>query len=162
MLKLRVGHGFDVHPFVAGRPLILGGVTIPFAKGLQGHSDADVIIHAVVDALLGAASMADIGHHFSDQDAQFKNIDSRIMLRHAHKLLQQAGWFIHNIDVTLLAEVPKIAPYKTQIISHLAEDLQLAMTQVNIKATTSEKLGFVGREEGMACMAVALLQQGNL
>jgi len=158
-MKIRVGQGFDVHQLVENRPLILAGVTVPFAKGLEGHSDADVIIHAVIDALLGAAGLGDIGQHFSDKDAKNKDIDSRVMLRYTKKLLQDHAWNIENIDITLLAEAPKIAVYKPAMIANLAEDLSIEPAQINLKATTTEKLGFVGREEGMACLAVGLLGQ---
>lgn len=158
-MKFRVGQGFDVHALVSGRPLILAGVTIPFTKGLEGHSDADVITHAVIDALLGASGLGDIGQHYSDQDAQYKGVDSRVMLRDVFKKITQASWQIENIDVTLLAEAPKIAAYKPQMRQNLAEDLQCTEEQISIKATTTEQFSFIGRNEGMACMAVALLTQ---
>jgi 2-C-methyl-D-erythritol 2,4-cyclodiphosphate synthase len=156
-MKLRVGQGFDVHALVEGRPLVLGGVTIPFDRGLKGHSDADVLIHAVMDALLGAAGLGDIGQHFPDQDAQYKNIDSRILLRQTQVLLAEHQWEIQNIDATLMAEAPKIAPYKMQMVKNLSADLHITPEQIHIKATTTEQLGFVGRQEGMACLAVALI-----
>ena len=158
-MKVRIGQGFDVHELVAGRPLILAGVTIPFAKGLAGHSDADVIIHALIDALLGASGLGDIGSHYSDQDAQYQGIDSRILLRDTFEKITAAGWQIQNIDLTLLAEAPKIAPFKAKMLEQLAADLHCADNQISLKATTTEKLGFVGRGEGMACLAVALLSQ---
>lgn len=158
-MKIRIGQGFDVHELVVGRPLILAGVTIPFAKGLAGHSDADVVIHALMDALLGAGGLGDIGTHYSDQDAQYQGIDSRILLRDAFEKITAAGWQIQNIDITLLAEAPKIAPFKLTMLEHLAADLHCADNQISLKATTTEKLGFVGRGEGMACLAVALLSQ---
>ena len=138
-MKLRIGQGFDVHAFAVGRPLILAGVEIPFAKGLEGHSDADVMLHALIDALLGAAGLGDIGEHFSDQDPKFKNIDSRIMLRYSYELLTKAGWQIQNIDLILMAQVPKIAPFKSLMQQNLADDLLLDLSQINIKATTTEK-----------------------
>ena len=159
-MKLRIGQGFDIHPLVADRPLILAGVTVPFAKGLIGHSDADVIIHALIDALLGASGLGDIGEFYSDQDEKNKDIDSRIMLRSVFEKITQAGWQMQNVDLTLLAEAPKIAAFKPQMIQNLTKDLQCDTAQVNLKATTTEKLGFIGRSEGMACLAVALLQQG--
>jgi 2-C-methyl-D-erythritol 2,4-cyclodiphosphate synthase len=157
-MKLRIGQGFDVHAFAPGRPLILAGVEIPFSKGLQGHSDADVMLHALIDALLGAAALGDIGEHFSDQDPKFKNIDSRIMLRHTGELIKKAGWEIQNIDLILMAQAPKISSFKFLMQQNLSADLLLDLSQINIKATTTEQLGFVGREEGMACSAIALLQ----
>lgn len=160
-MKFRVGQGFDVHALVSGRPLILAGVTIPFAKGLEGHSDADVIIHAVIDALLGACGLGDIGQHYSDQDAQYKGVDSRVMLRDVFKKITHAAWQIENIDVTLLAEAPKIAAYKLQMRQNLTDDLQCAPEQISIKATTTEQFSFIGRSEGMACLAVALLTQSS-
>jgi 2-C-methyl-D-erythritol 2,4-cyclodiphosphate synthase len=158
-MKLRIGQGFDVHQLVEGRPLTLGGVEIPFHKGLLGHSDADVLLHAITDALLGAAGLGDIGQHFPDKNEAYKNIDSRILLRHTAMLLKQNGWQIQNIDVSLMAQAPKISPYKLQMAANIAADLEIAPDQVHIKATTTEKLGFVGREEGLACLAVALLAQ---
>lgn len=158
-MKVRIGQGFDVHAWVTGRPLILAGVTIPFAKGLAGYSDADVVIHALIDALLGASGLGDIGAHYSDQDAQYHNIDSRILLRDVFKQITAAGWQIQNVDITLLAEAPKIAPFKLTMLEHLTADLHCAVNQINLKATTTEKLGFVGRGEGIACLAVALLSQ---
>jgi 2-C-methyl-D-erythritol 2,4-cyclodiphosphate synthase len=159
MMKIRIGQGFDVHELVLNRPLVLAGVTIPFTKGLDGHSDADVVIHALIDALLGASSLGDIGSHYSDQDAQYHGIDSRILLRSAWSKVSAAGWRIENIDLTLLAEAPKIAPFKKQMRENLAADLNCSIDQLSLKATTTEKLGFVGRGEGMACLAVALLSQ---
>jgi len=158
-MKMRVGQGFDVHELVLGRPLILAGVTIPFTKGLAGHSDADVVIHALIDALLGASALGDIGHHYSDQQAQYQNIDSRILLRDVFDKITAAGWQIQNVDLTLLAEAPKIAPFKAKMLAHLAADLRCAANQISLKASTTETLGFVGRGEGMACLAVALLSQ---
>ncbi len=157
-MKIRVGQGFDVHAFAENRPLILGGIRIPFEKGLAGHSDADVILHALMDALLGAAALGDIGEHFSDQDPSFKNIDSQILLKQVCKLLSKNHWQIENIDLCLLAEAPKINPYKTAIRQNIATALALNLDQVSMKATTTEKLGFIGRGEGIGCLAIACLR----
>lgn len=154
---MRIGHGYDVHPLVAGRDLILGGVKIPHSKGLLGHSDADVLIHAVCDACLGAAGLGDIGRHFPDTDAQYKDIDSRILLRRVRASLKQRGWRVENIDSTLIAQAPKLAPHLIAMAQNIATDLGIAVTGVNVKATTTEKLGFAGREEGIAAHAVVLL-----
>jgi 2-C-methyl-D-erythritol 2,4-cyclodiphosphate synthase len=154
---MRVGHGYDVHALVDGRDLILGGVKIPHHKGLKGHSDADVLIHAICDALLGAAALGDIGQHFPDADAQFKNIDSRILLRHVREMLEDNGYVVSNVDATIIAQAPKLAGYVPKMVEYLADDLRVDQNQVNIKATTTEKLGFIGREEGMAVEAVALI-----
>ena len=155
---IRIGHGYDVHPLVAGRDLILGGVKIPHSKGLHGHSDADVLIHAVCDACLGAAGLGDIGRHFPDTDAQFKNIDSRKLLRKVKEAINERGWKIANVDSTLVAQAPRIAPHLPQMIQNIAADLDIPQESVNIKATTTEKLGFAGREEGIAAHAVVLLE----
>lgn len=154
---MRIGHGYDVHPLIAGRDLIIGGVKIPHSKGLQGHSDADVLIHAICDACLGAAGLGDIGRHFPDTDSQYKNIDSRKLLRKVKDAISAHGLKIANIDSTLVAQAPRIAPHIPQMIQHIAADLGVAPESVNIKATTTEKLGFAGREEGIAAHAVALL-----
>jgi 2-C-methyl-D-erythritol 2,4-cyclodiphosphate synthase len=156
---IRIGHGYDVHPLVAGRDLILGGVKIPHSKGLHGHSDADVLIHAICDACLGAAGLGDIGRHFPDTDAQYKNIDSRKLLRKVKEAIAERGWKISNIDSTIVAQAPRIAPHLPQMIQNIAADLGIAPESVNIKATTTEKLGFAGREEGIAAHAVVLLDQ---
>jgi len=153
----RVGTGFDVHQLVSGRPLVLGGVTIPHPKGLLGHSDADVLIHAVMDALLGAAALGDLGAHFPPSDPKWKGADSRELLRQVGALLQKAGWQPGNIDATVLAEQPKLAPHIPAMRAHLAQDLGLPLDAVSVKATTTEKLGFVGREEGMAAEAAVLI-----
>jgi len=158
---IRVGHGYDVHALVEGRDLILGGVKIPHHKGLQGHSDADVLIHAICDALLGAAALGDIGRHFPDADAQFKNIDSRILLRHVREMLEDNGYGVGNVDATIIAQAPKLAGYIPKMVEYLADDLRVEPSQVNVKATTTETLGFVGREEGVAVEAVALISKGN-
>jgi 2-C-methyl-D-erythritol 2,4-cyclodiphosphate synthase len=154
---MRIGHGFDVHQLVAGRKLIIGGVDIPYDKGLLGHSDADVLLHAICDALLGAAALGDIGRHFADTDAKFKNIDSRILLREVLRLVTNAGFRIGNIDATIIAQAPKMAPHIGKMVENIATDLGLPMNAVNVKATTTEKLGFTGRAEGIAAEAVALL-----
>lgn len=156
---MRVGHGYDVHALVAGRELILGGVKIPHAKGLAGHSDADALIHAVCDACLGAAGLGDIGHHFPDSDPQYKNIDSRILLRRVKEAIQAKGWRVSNVDATIVAQEPKLAPYMAQMKQNLASDLGIAADSVNIKAGTTEKMGFAGREEGIAAHAVVLLEK---
>lgn len=155
----RVGHGVDVHALVEGRKLILGGVHIPHHKGLQGHSDADVLIHAICDALLGAAGLGDIGKHFPDTEAQYENIDSRILLRHVRELLENDGWKVGNIDATIIAQAPKLAPHIPNMIENLANDLGTDQDRINVKATTTEKLGYVGREEGIAVEAVALINE---
>jgi len=155
---MRVGHGYDVHPLVAGRDLILGGVKIPHTRGLHGHSDADVLIHAICDACLGAAGLGDIGKHFPDTDAQYKNIDSRVLLRKVKEALASRGWKIANVDGTLVAQSPRLAPHLPQMIQNIAADLGVAQDCVNVKATTTEKLGFAGREEGIAAHAVVLLE----
>jgi len=154
----RIGQGFDVHALVAGRRLVLGGVDIPFERGLEGHSDADVLIHAVIDALLGAAALGDIGRHFPDSDARYRDADSRVLLREVGKMLAQARMRVGNVDATIVAQAPRLAPYIDAMIANLAADLGLARDRVNVKATTTEKLGFTGRGEGIAAMAVALVE----
>ena len=157
MTELRVGHGFDVHAFAAGRKLILGGVDIPHDLGLAGHSDADVLLHAICDALLGAAGLGDIGRHFPDSDAAFAGIDSRILLRRVAEQLKSRGWRVGNVDATLIAQAPKMAPHIARMTAHIADDLGVAIEHVNVKATTTEKLGFTGRGEGIAAEAVCLI-----
>lgn len=159
MMTMRVGQGFDVHAFVADRPLVLGGVTIPHRMGLAGHSDADVLIHAIIDALLGAACMGDIGEHFPDHDPMYAGADSCALLRHVIKLIADAGYELVNIDVCVIAEQPRLAAYKQAMKQRLAEVMAVSSNQINIKATTTEKLGFTGRSEGIAAQAVALIQQ---
>ncbi len=154
---MRIGSGFDVHQLVEGRKLIIGGVEIAYAKGLLGHSDADVLLHAICDALLGAAALGDIGRHFSDSDAKYKNIDSRILLRETARMVANAGFRIGNVDATIIAQAPKMAPHIPQMVQNIATDLGIAMNAVNVKATTTEKLGYTGRGEGIAAEAVALL-----
>jgi len=156
---IRVGHGFDVHQLVAGRACIIGGVNIPHDKGLQGHSDADVLLHAICDALLGAAALGDIGKHFPDTDERYKNISSRQLLQNVAALLQAKYFLIDNIDATVIAETPKLSPYIAQMCANIAEDCNILVSAVNVKATTSEKLGFIGRGEGIAAEAVCLIQQ---
>jgi len=154
---MRIGHGYDVHQLVAGRKLIIGGVEIAHDKGLLGHSDADVLLHAICDALLGAAALGDIGKHFADTDAKFKNIDSRILLREVARMLKNAGFRVGNVDATIIAQAPKMAPHISTMVENIAADLGVAISAVNVKATTTEKLGFAGRGEGIAAEAVALL-----
>lgn len=154
---MRIGQGFDVHQLVEGRKLIIGGVDIPFEKGLLGHSDADVLLHAICDALLGAAGLGDIGRHFSDADAKFKNIDSRILLREVARMIGEQGFHIGNVDATLIAQAPRMAAHIPRMVQNIAADLGVAEKAVNIKATTTEQLGFSGRGEGIAAQAVALL-----
>ena len=153
----RIGQGYDCHALVPNRPLVLGGVTIPHKTGLLGHSDADVLLHAITDALLGAAGLGDIGRHFPDTDARFAGADSRVLLREAAKRVQEAGYSIGNIDATIIAQAPKMAPHIGQMIAHIAADLAVDVDQINLKAKTNEKLGWEGREEGMAAQAIALL-----
>ncbi|HSD96230.1 MAG TPA: 2-C-methyl-D-erythritol 2,4-cyclodiphosphate synthase, partial [Sulfuricaulis sp.] len=155
---IRIGHGYDVHPLIAGRDLILGGVKIPHSKGLHGHSDADVLIHAICDACLGAAGLGDIGQHFPDTGALYKNIDSRKLLRKVKEAIAEHGWKIANVDSTIVAQAPRVAPHLPQMIQNIAADLDIPQESVNIKATTTEKLGFAGREEGIAAHAVVLLE----
>jgi 2-C-methyl-D-erythritol 2,4-cyclodiphosphate synthase len=154
---MRIGHGFDVHRFVEGDFVTLGGVRIPHRFGLLAHSDGDVLLHALSDALLGAAALGDIGKHFPDTDPQFKGADSRVLLRHVLKQVQAKGWKVGNVDATIVAQAPKMAPHVESMRSVIAQDLQIDLDQVNVKATTTEKLGFTGREEGIAVHAVALL-----
>jgi 2-C-methyl-D-erythritol 2,4-cyclodiphosphate synthase len=159
MNDLRVGHGFDVHAFAENRKLILGGVDIPHSLGLAGHSDADVLLHAICDALLGAAGLGDIGRHFPDTDAAFAGIDSRILLRRVAEQLKARGWRVGNVDATIIAQVPKMAPHIARMTAHIADDLGVTIERVNVKATTTEKLGFTGRGEGIAAEAVCLIER---
>ncbi len=156
-LPFRIGQGYDCHALVPGRPLVIGGVTIPHRAGLLGHSDADVLLHAITDALLGAAGLGDIGQHFPDTDPQFKGADSRRLLREAARRVAEAGYAVGNIDATVIAQAPKMAPHLPGMIAHLAADLGVAPAQVNLKAKTNERLGWEGREEGIAAHAIALL-----
>jgi 2-C-methyl-D-erythritol 2,4-cyclodiphosphate synthase len=154
-----VGQGFDVHALVRGRTLIVGGVTIPYERGLDGHSDADVLLHAISDALLGAAALGDIGRHFPDTDPQFRGADSRMLLREIVKRVAAAGYRIGNVDSTIIAQAPKMAPHIPQMVANIADDLGIDPACVNVKAKTTEHLGFVGRGEGIAAEAVALLER---
>ena len=159
MTTFRVGHGFDVHQLVVGRALIVGGVKIDYERGLLGHSDADVLLHAICDALLGAAGMGDIGKHFPDSDGRFKDIDSRELLRMVAAKIIAAGFSVGNIDATIIAQAPQMAPHIAAMVSNIAADLGINASQVNVKATTTEKLGFTGRGEGIAAEAVCLLRR---
>ena len=154
---VRTGIGYDSHRLIEGRRLVLGGIDIPHESGLLGHSDADVLIHALCDALLGAAALGDIGRHFSDTDTKFKNIDSRILLREVARMVTNAGFRIGNLDATIIAQAPKMAPHIPRMVENIAADLGVAVNAVNVKATTTERLGFSGRGEGIAAQAVALL-----
>ena len=154
---MRIGHGYDVHRLVPGRKLILGGVEIPYELGLDGHSDADVLLHAVMDALLGAAALRDIGYHFPDTDPAYLGADSRMLLRTVGEKIRAAGYAVSNIDVTMIAQRPKLKPYIPQMMENITQDLHLSPGQVNVKATTEEHLGFTGTGEGMSCHAVCLL-----
>ena len=154
---MRIGQGFDVHALVTGRKLIVGGVEIPYERGLEGHSDADVLLHAITDALLGAASLGDIGRHFPDSDPAFKGADSRTLLRAAVARVRSAGFAVMNVDATVIAQAPRMAPHIPAMVANIAADLGLPGSQVNVKAKTTERLGFAGRGEGIAAEAVALL-----
>lgn len=156
-LNLRVGQGYDVHQLVEGRPLILGGVTVPHDKGLLGHSDADALLHAITDALLGAAGLGDIGRHFPDTDPRYKGADSRVLLRDTRALLAQAGWQVVNVDSTIIVQKPKMAPHIPGMVAHIAADLGLSPDCVNVKAKTNEKLGYLGRSEAIEAQAVVLV-----
>ena len=156
---IRIGHGFDVHQLIEGRRCIIGGVDIPHSKGLLGHSDADVLLHAICDAMLGAAALGDIGKHFPDTDVRYKGIDSRELLRHVVKLIRAKHYAIVNIDATVMAQAPRLSGHIEQMCANIAEDCSLLRDAINVKATTTEKLGFVGREEGIAAEAVCLLQR---
>lgn len=155
---MRIGHGYDVHRFVEGRPLILGGVTVPYKKGLLGHSDADVLLHAVCDALLGAAALGDIGKHFPDNDDTFKNIDSRILLRRVADLIAEKGYKTVNIDATVIAQKPKLAKFIPEMVSNIAADCGVPVECVNVKATTEEGLGFTGELLGISAHAVCIIE----
>ena len=156
---MRIGHGYDVHRLVEGRRLILGGVDIPYEKGLDGHSDADVLLHAVMDALLGAAALGDIGRHFPDTDMAYKGANSRVLLRAVAEKIAAAGYKAHNVDVTMIAQRPKLKDYIPTMVENIAADLGVTVRQINVKATTEEHLGFTGSGEGMACHAVCLLEE---
>lgn len=156
-MTMRIGQGFDVHAFAERRSLILGGVDIPYEKGLAGHSDADVLLHAICDALLGAAALGDIGRHFPDTDPQYAGADSRELLREVYRRVKEQGYSLVNLDCTIIAQAPKLAPFIDDMCAHIASDLAVEMNCINVKATTTEKLGFTGRGEGIAAQAIALL-----
>jgi 2-C-methyl-D-erythritol 2,4-cyclodiphosphate synthase len=159
---MRIGQGFDVHQLVPGRKLVIGGVEIAHDKGLLGHSDADVLLHAICDALLGAAALGDIGRHFPDSDARYKGIDSRELLRHVRGLLRERGLTPVNVDATIIAEAPRMAPHVARMVANIASDLGLDAGAVNVKATTTEKLGFTGRGEGIAAQAICLVEAAKV
>lgn len=154
---MRIGHGFDVHRLVVGRKCIIGGVDIPYEKGLDGHSDADVLLHAICDALLGAAALGDIGKHFPPSDMRYKDIDSRALLRHVATLLKEKNYTVQNIDATVICEAPKLSPHTATMCANIAADCGVDIACINVKATTTEKLGFTGRGEGIAAEAVCLI-----
>ena len=156
-MSVRIGQGFDVHRLVTGRKLVVGGVEIPNEKGLLGHSDADVLLHAICDALLGAAALGDIGRHFPDSDPRYKGIDSRELLRHVAALLKERGFEVGNVDATIIAQAPRMAPHIPKMVQNIAADLGIDAGAVNVKATTTEELGFTGRGEGIAAQAICLL-----
>jgi len=156
---IRVGQGYDVHRFAQGDFIILGGVKIPYEQGLEAHSDGDVVLHALCDALLGAAALGDIGKHFPDTDPDFKGADSRVLLRHVYGIVQQIGYRLGNADMTIIAQAPKMAPHITAMCANIADDLGVAMDCINVKATTTEKLGFEGRKEGIAVQAIVLIEK---
>jgi 2-C-methyl-D-erythritol 2,4-cyclodiphosphate synthase len=154
---MRIGQGYDVHRFKDDGDVILGGVKVPYEKGLEAHSDGDVVLHALSDALLGAVAMGDIGKHFPDTDPNFKGADSRVLLRHVYGLVQQKGYRLGNADITIIAQAPKMSPYTAEMCANIAADLNVSVDCINVKATTTEKLGFEGRKEGIAVQAIALL-----
>ena len=157
MTNMRIGNGFDAHALAAGRRLVLGGVTVPHERGLDGHSDADVVLHAVCDAILGALALGDIGAHFPDTDARWKDADSRVLLRHVASLALAQGWRVGNLDVTVIAQAPRLAPHVPAMRANLAADLACDISVISVKATTTDRLGFAGRGEGIAAMATVLL-----
>jgi len=156
---IRVGQGYDVHRFGDGDSIILGGVTIPYEQGLEAHSDGDVVLHALSDALLGAAALGDIGKHFPDTDPEFKGADSRVLLRHVYSVVQAKGYRLINADITIIAQAPKMSPHTAAMCENIATDLQVDIDFINVKATTTEKLGFEGRKEGIAVQAVVLIEK---
>ena len=158
-MTMRIGNGFDVHALAAGRRLVLGGVTIPHDRGLAGHSDADVLLHAICDAILGALALGDIGAHFPDTDPRWKGVDSRVLLRHVMGLADAQGWAIGNLDTTVVAQAPKLAPHVAAMAANIAADLGCAPADVSVKATTTERLGFAGRGEGIAALDTVLLER---
>ena len=159
-MNIRIGNGFDVHALVAGRRLVLGGVTVPYERGLEGHSDADALVHAVCDAILGALALGDLGAHFPDTDPRWKDADSRTLLRHVASLALAQGWRVGNLDATLIAQAPRLAPHVPAMRANLAGDLACDIGEISVKATTTERLGFAGRGEGIAALATVLLVQG--
>ncbi len=156
---IRVGQGYDVHRFIDKGKVILGGVTIDYEKGLEAHSDGDVVLHALCDALLGAAALGDIGKHFPDTDPEFKGADSRVLLRYVYKIVQEKGYTVVNADITIIAQAPKMAPHIVDMCENIAKDLMVDVDAVNVKATTTEKLGFEGRKEGIAVQAIVLIEK---
>lgn len=160
-MSIRIGHGYDVHAFGDGDKIVIGGVVIPHHRGLIAHSDGDVLLHALCDALLGAAALGDIGKHFPDTDMQYRNIDSRALLRMVYAKLNQLGWKLANADLTIVAQAPRMANYISHMIETIATDLNVDLSQINVKATTTERLGFVGREEGVSCYAVVLIEKNQ-
>lgn len=158
---IRVGMGYDVHRFKEDGDVILGGVKIPYEQGLEAHSDGDVALHALCDALLGAAALGDIGKHFPDTDPEFKGADSRVLLRHVYNIVQQKGYLLVNADITIIAQAPKMAPYIMDMCTNIADDLNVDIDYINVKATTTERLGFEGRKEGIAVQAVVLIEKLN-
>jgi len=158
---IRIGQGYDVHRFTDGAAIILGGVTIPYEQGLEAHSDGDVVLHALADALLGAAALGDIGKHFPDTDPAFKGADSRVLLRHVYKIVQAKGYKLVNADLTIIAQAPKMSPHIGAMCANIAADLEVEVDFINVKATTTEKLGFEGRKEGIAVQAIVLISQST-
>jgi 2-C-methyl-D-erythritol 2,4-cyclodiphosphate synthase len=156
---IRVGQGYDVHRFKDGGDVILGGVKIPYEQGLEAHSDGDVVLHALCDALLGATALGDIGKHFPDTDPEFKGADSRVLLRHVYKIVQEKGYKLVNADITIIAQAPRMSPHTAAMCRNIADDLQVDVDCINVKATTTEKLGFEGRKEGIAVQAVVLVEK---
>lgn len=156
---IRVGQGYDVHRFKDGDHIILGGVTIPYEKALEAHSDGDVVLHAMADAILGAAALGDIGKHFPDTDPEFKGADSRVLLRHVYRIVEDKGYTLINADITIIAQAPKMLPHVPAMRANIAEDLKVDIDFINVKATTTEKLGFEGRKEGIAVQAVVLIEK---
>ncbi|SRR5690554_133334 len=158
---MRIGHGYDVHRFTEGDFVTLGGVKVPYSQGIEAHSDGDVILHALCDALLGAAALGDIGKHFPDTDMQYKGADSRVLLRHVYALLQEKSYRLINADITLIAQAPKVANHIAAMVANIAEDLQAPVSAINVKATTTEKLGFIGEKKGLAAEAVVLIHANH-
>ncbi|MGZ4978450.1 MAG: 2-C-methyl-D-erythritol 2,4-cyclodiphosphate synthase [Methylobacter sp.] len=156
---IRVGQGYDVHRFKDGGEVILGGVKIPYEQGLEAHSDGDVVLHALCDAILGAAALGDIGKHFPDTDPEFKGADSRVLLRHVYKIVQEKGYKLVNADITIIAQAPKMSPHTAAMCRNIADDLHVDVDYINVKATTTEKLGFEGRKEGIAVQAIVLIEK---